>query len=100
MDRSPRRPRDRRTPSVPNRPKTVIESRLDRSNMNRREFLSSAGAAAFGLGLERDGCAQPPEPPLEHRLPATDQDYQRSKSYIEEVPTPEYHWASERAIEA
>lgn len=33
-------------------------------------------------------------------MPATDADYQRSKSYIEDVPVRQYHWASESAVEA
>ena len=54
--------------------------------MNRRGFLSASGAAALVAGLYRESWAQPFEPPLEHRLPASDADYQRAKSYIEEVP--------------
>jgi alpha-L-fucosidase len=68
--------------------------------MNRRGFLSASGAAALVAGLYRDSWAQPFEPPLEHRLPSSDADYQRAKSYIEEVPIQRYHWASDRAVEA
>ena len=68
--------------------------------MNRRGFLSASGAAALVAGLYRESWAQPFEPPLEHRLPASDADYQRAKSYIEEVPIQRYHWASDRAVEA
>jgi alpha-L-fucosidase len=34
-----------------------------------------------------------------HRLPATDQNYARSSGYIEDVPVPEYRWASATAYE-
>jgi len=68
--------------------------------MNRRGFLSSAGATTLSAALPWRGWSQLAEPLLEHRLPSTDADYQRSKSYIEEVPVPQYHWASERAVEA
>ena len=68
--------------------------------MNRRGFLSTAGAAAAGAVLPFNAWAQQAEPPIEHRLPATDGDYQRARTYIEEVPVQRYHWASQRAIEA
>ncbi|WP_168199465.1 alpha-L-fucosidase [Pedobacter aquae] len=35
-----------------------------------------------------------------HRLPKTDQNYKRSKNYIEDDPIPEYSWASDEAYEA
>lgn len=34
-----------------------------------------------------------------HRLPASDQNYARSSSYIEDTPVPEYRWASDAAYE-
>ena len=68
--------------------------------MNRRGFLSASGAAALVAGLYRESWAQPFEPPLGHRLPASDADYQRAKFYIEEVSIQQYHWASDRAVEA
>jgi alpha-L-fucosidase len=68
--------------------------------MNRREFLAAAAAASLTGSLPAFDRAQTPEPPLEHRLPSNDVDYQRSKSYIEEVPIHHYHWASEGAVEA
>jgi alpha-L-fucosidase len=67
--------------------------------MNRRGFLSTTGAAALAAAFSRQGWTQQTEPPLEHRLPVTDADYQRSKSYIEGIPVRQYHWASERAVE-
>ena len=68
--------------------------------MNRREFLSVAGAASLNSAFPLGYWAQDDEPPIEHRLPLTDPDYQRSKSYVEEIPVPQYHWASDRAVEA
>lgn len=35
-----------------------------------------------------------------HRLPESDRDYMRHRSYIEEVPVHEYSWASDEAYEA
>ena len=67
--------------------------------MNRREFVSTVGSAALGVAMPAMGWAQQSEPPLEHRLPANDIDYLRSRTYIEEVPVHQYHWASQRAIE-
>lgn len=37
---------------------------------------------------------------LPHHLPLEDPHYRRVQSYIEEVPRPEYHWASPAAYEA
>ncbi|KAA6462025.1 twin-arginine translocation signal domain-containing protein [Acidobacteria bacterium AB60] len=68
--------------------------------LNRRQFLARAGAIATAAAFSPDLWPQTLEPPLEHRLPATDVDFQRSRSYIEETPVPAYHWASERAVEA
>ena len=66
--------------------------------MNRRAFLSKAGTAALATAFPV--WKQRSEPRIEHRLPETDADYQRSKSYIEELPVNQYHWASERAVDA
>lgn len=68
--------------------------------MNRREFVAGTAAASLGSASVLRGWAQNDVPPINHRLPATDPDYQRSRSYIEEVPIHRYHWASERAVEA
>jgi alpha-L-fucosidase len=68
--------------------------------MDRRGFLSAVGGAAVGVSWPLRNWAQQPEPPVEHSLPPTDIDFQRSKSYIEDVPVHRYHWASDRAIEA
>ena len=37
---------------------------------------------------------------MRHRLPETDSHYRQVKSYVEEVPVPEYHWAPRQADEA
>ncbi len=68
--------------------------------MDRRSFLSAAGVAALSTSLPARLLAQTVEPPIEHRLPTTDSDYQRSRSYIEEDPIHQYRWASDRAVEA
>jgi hypothetical protein len=46
--------------------------------MNRRGFLSTAGSAAAGAVLPFNAWSLQAEPPIEHRLPATDGDYQRA----------------------
>jgi alpha-L-fucosidase len=68
--------------------------------MNRRRFLTAAGALAAAASFPRRLMGQVTESPVEHRLPTTDIDYQRAAPYIEEVPVPGYHWASDRAVEA
>ena len=68
--------------------------------MNRRSFLSVAGAAAVSASLPKHLSSQASEPPIEHRLPATDNDYRLARAYVEEVPVHGYHWASDRAVEA
>ena len=57
----------------------------------RRQFLMTAAAAGLPL----------PGAPgrYSHRLPASDQNYARSSSYIEDVAIPEYRWASDAAYE-
>ncbi|HEV2276435.1 MAG TPA: alpha-L-fucosidase, partial [Acidobacteriaceae bacterium] len=67
--------------------------------MDRRRFISAASATAIGAALPTQVFAQTAEPPIQHRLPATDPDYKRSQSYIEEAPVHQYHWASDRAVE-
>lgn len=68
--------------------------------MNRRVFLATAGAAAVVSASCQKSWSQSGKVPLEHQLPTNDSDYNRSKSYIEEVPISQYHWASDRAVEA
>lgn len=62
--------------------------------MNRRSFLSSGFAAAAALRRLRAAGDR-----INHRLPATDTHYRRVQSYVEDVPVPEYRWASEAAYE-
>jgi len=59
--------------------------------VNRRQFLVSgvAASAAFGAAEER----------VNHYLPKTDTHYRKTQSYVEEVPVPEYRWASDAAYE-
>jgi alpha-L-fucosidase len=52
------------------------------------------------VAFSRRGWTEQLELPLEHRLPSSDADYQRSRSYVEEVPVQSYQWASDRALEA
>ena len=66
--------------------------------MNRRRFLSH-GLGACGVALATRADIWSAEQRQLHRLPAGEHHYQKVKSYVEEVPVPEYHWASERACE-
>ncbi len=60
--------------------------------MNRRDFLTASLASPAFL---RSAAAQRKN----HFLPKTDSHYRQTESYIEDVPIPEYHWASEKAYE-
>ncbi len=62
--------------------------------MHRRNFLKStlAGLSVAGLCEGDTGAA--------HHLPETDSHYRQVKSYIEEIPVPEYHWAPTQAYGA
>lgn len=62
--------------------------------MNRRSFLTTGFAAV--AALER---ARAAEERKNHRLPVRDVHYRRVQSYIEDVPVPEYRWASDAAYE-
>ena len=53
--------------------------------MNRRAFLSSGLAAAMVIPRSRAAGER-----VNHRLPASDVHYRRVRSYIEDVPVPEY----------
>jgi len=60
--------------------------------MNRRSFLTtSLAAAAVRPGLATDR--------VNHHLPARDSHYRQTQSYIEDIPVPEYHWASDAAYQ-
>lgn len=58
--------------------------------MNRRHFLMSgiSATAAFSATARTN-----------HYLPKTDSHYRRVQSYVEEIPVPEYRWASGAAYE-
>jgi alpha-L-fucosidase len=62
--------------------------------MHRRHFLKSTLAGLSAASLLEPDTATP------HRLPETDSHYRRVKSYVEDVPVSEYHWASPQAYEA
>jgi len=61
--------------------------------MNRRSFL--AGSLASGAALRSSRAAER----RNHHLPARDTHYRHVQSYVEEVPVPEYRWASDAAYE-
>lgn len=61
--------------------------------MNRRDFLTSAGAFALASPASLHGH----DHASGHRFPANEL---RPVDYIEEVPVPEYHWAPQSAYEA
>jgi len=64
--------------------------------MDRRGFLKNSlqtlSAAAILRGQERS--------PASHKLPETDSHYRQVRNYVEDVPVPEYRWASSQAYEA
>ena len=60
---------------------------------DRRTFL--AGGLASTLSAARGAARRPHQ-----GLPKTDSHYRQVHTYIEEVPVPEYRWASEKAYEA
>jgi alpha-L-fucosidase len=62
--------------------------------MNRRSFLSTGFAAAAALPRLRADCDR-----VNHRLPASDVHYRRVQTYVEDIPIPEYRWASDTAYE-
>ena len=75
--------------------------------MNRRKFVARALTASGGLALPGGNdfhfhlseASAGELPRASHRLPETDVHYRKVRSYVEEVPVPEYHWASEQAYE-
>jgi alpha-L-fucosidase len=60
--------------------------------MNRRSFLASGLAAAAVMPVRAADR-------VNHHLPARDSHYRQTQSYVEDVPVPEYHWASDAAYE-
>jgi alpha-L-fucosidase len=89
-------------------------------NIKRRHFLKNSLGLAAGALIAADltktlaaadstKAASQPTPAAgkakrkskySHRLPASDQNYKRSKNYIEDEAIPEYSWASDEAYEA
>lgn len=72
--------------------------------MNRRKFSRLTGAAILASvvtpgfpGLKATGL--PKKSRFSHRLPKTDTHYKVTSGYIEDVPVPEYTWASDEAYE-
>jgi len=61
--------------------------------MNRREFTLSAAAVALGSKIRLDA----EQDKRSHRLPASDHHFRKVEQYVETIPIPEYHWASEKA---
>lgn len=62
--------------------------------MKRRSFLASGLAAvASSQWLRADGGR------INHHLPVRDTHYRHVQSWVEEIPVPEYRWASEAAYE-
>lgn len=68
--------------------------------MLRRQFLSRTGLLMASSLMEPISSLASSTPAQEHRLPVTDFHHRVVKSYVEERPIPEYHWASEAAYEA
>ena len=62
--------------------------------MNRRSFLIRAIPAAAALS-RMPGASER----RNHHLPTSDTHYRRVQSYVEEIPVPEYRWASDEAYE-
>ncbi|MGD0500997.1 MAG: alpha-L-fucosidase [Bryobacteraceae bacterium] len=60
--------------------------------MNRRSFLTSSFAAAAALRESRAAAER-----VNHHLPA--RETREGQSYIEDIPIPEYRWASDAAYE-
>jgi alpha-L-fucosidase len=60
--------------------------------LNRRSFLAGGVAAA---ALPGSRAAER----VNHFLPSTDTHYRHVKSYVEDIPVPEYRWASDAAYE-
>ena len=80
--------------------------------MNRRKFLmngaalsggtliASSGFSAMGMYSGINNSMQQPLSKFSHRLPKSDDHYQATSGYVEDVPIPEYFWASDKAYEA
>src|ERR1017187_7189360 len=64
--------------------------------MDRRNFFKGGFQALSAAALLRGQAMNAPS----HKLPETDNHYRSVKNYIEDIPVPEYRWASSRAYEA
>jgi alpha-L-fucosidase len=64
--------------------------------MDRRDFFKGGLQALSAVALLRGQAANAPS----HRLPETDSSYRNVMNYVEEIPVPEYRWASSQAREA
>jgi alpha-L-fucosidase len=70
--------------------------------MNRRRFLMSTipATAAMSRGLSQAlSQAAGASGRVNHHLPTGDTHYRHVQSYVEEIPVPEYRWASDTAYE-
>ncbi|MBO0722476.1 MAG: alpha-L-fucosidase, partial [Blastocatellia bacterium] len=63
--------------------------------LNRRQFIVSSLIAGRMLSAQAGAQSRG-----QHRLPANEVHLKRVRDYVEDLPVPEYHWASERAYEA
>jgi alpha-L-fucosidase len=68
--------------------------------MHRRQFLSQTSLLMASRLMKPIASFASATPVQEHRLPVTDFHHRVVKSYVEEVPIPEYQWAPEAAYEA
>jgi hypothetical protein len=64
--------------------------------MDRREFRLLTGTGLAGASL----LAHQQSARRNQRLPANGHHYRKVSSYVEEVPVPEYQWASVAACQA
>lgn len=64
--------------------------------MDRRNFFKGGFQALSAAALLRGQAMNAPS----HKLPETDNHYRSVRNYIEDIPVPEYRWASSRAYEA
>ncbi|HLP36316.1 alpha-L-fucosidase [Lacibacter sp.] len=79
--------------------------------MKRRRFIEQMSLTIAAVTFSRDISASNSQKKnlqtskrlktskFSHRLPKSDQNYKRSKNYIEDIPIPEYTWASDEAYE-
>jgi len=63
--------------------------------MNRRTFMATGLAATTAGRWARAAAGRR----VNHFLPKTDSHYRQTKAYVEDIPVPEYRWASDSAYE-